>query len=126
MYWRIPGYLRAIDLQGVVSVLSEQLASGAPPLAEAEKELQELQRDDTDEEEHTEQVAPASPTLDPEPDNNVDDVEGTICIKVFVIRNVCKFRRWMPFTNFLSVIQLTKRPDQVFQLLCYPTLKLTH
>ena len=108
MYWRIPGYLRAIDLQGVVSVLSEQLASGAPPLEEAEKELQELQRDDTDEEERTEQDAPASPTLDPEPDSNVDDVEGTICNKVFVIRNVCKFRKWMPFTNVSLVIQLTK------------------
>lgn len=80
MYWRIPGYLSAVDLQGVVSVLSEQLASGAPPLEEEENELQ---KDDTDEEECTEQVAPASPALDPELDNNVDDVEGTICNKIY-------------------------------------------
>ena len=73
MYWRIPGYLSATDLQGVVSVLSEQLASGAPPLEGEEKEEgNQLQDDDTGRE-----VTPPSPTLDPEPDSNVDDMEGT-------------------------------------------------
>lgn len=70
MYWRIPGYLSATDLQGVVSVLSEQLASGAAPLEEEEKEC-------TNGEEFPDQVTPAALTLvDTGPDSNVEDMEG--------------------------------------------------
>lgn len=76
MYWRIPGYLSATDLQGVVSVLSEQLASGAAPL----EEENEQQKECTDVEEFPDQVTPESLALvDTRPDSNVDDMEG-VCM----------------------------------------------
>ncbi len=75
MYWRIPGYLSAADLNGVTTVLSEQLASGALPLEEEEEGVG-LQEDGAGREDCTEQVTPALPTLDPEPGDNLDDMKG--------------------------------------------------
>ena len=77
MYWRIPGYLSASDLQGVVSVLSEQLASGAAPLEEEENESQ---KEVTNGEEFPKQVSPAALTLvDTGLDSSVGDMEGEYC-----------------------------------------------
>ena len=86
MYWRIPGYLSAADLKGVTTVLSEQLASGAPPL---EEEGAGLQEDSAGREDCTEQVTPASPTLDPGTGGNLDDMEGmylATCSKMVTIK----------------------------------------